>query len=29
MVQRVVLNDERPRSVLADTAGKIETIMKS
>lgn len=29
MVQRVVLNDEKPRSVLRDTAGKIETIMKS
>ncbi len=29
MVQRVVLNDERPRSVLGDTAVKIEAIMKS
>ena len=28
MVQRVVLNDEDIRSVLADTAGRIETIMK-
>ncbi len=29
MVQRVVLNDEQPRAVLADTAQRIETIMKS
>lgn len=29
MVQRVVLNDEKPRAVLADTAKKIESIMQS
>lgn len=29
MVQRVVLNEEKPRAVLADTARRIETIMKS
>lgn len=28
MVQRVVLNDEKPRAVLANTAGRIEKIMK-
>jgi multiple sugar transport system substrate-binding protein len=28
MVQRVVLNDERPRKVLADTAARIDAIMK-
>jgi multiple sugar transport system substrate-binding protein len=28
MVQRVVLNDEKPRAVLADTAGRVEAIMK-
>ena len=28
MVQRVVLNDENPRSVVAETAGRIETIMR-
>jgi multiple sugar transport system substrate-binding protein len=29
MVQRVVLNDEKPRAVLADTAAKIESIMST
>ena len=29
MVQRVVLNDEQPRLVLADTARRIEAIMKA
>ncbi|MDE0061936.1 MAG: ABC transporter substrate-binding protein [Gammaproteobacteria bacterium] len=29
MVQRVVLNEERPRVVLADTARRIEAIMKA
>lgn len=29
MVQRVVLNEEQPRRVLRDTAGKIEAIMQS
>ena len=29
MVQRVVLNNEKIRSVLADTAGRIESIMKA
>ena len=29
MVQRVVLNDEKPRLVLADTARRIEAIMKA
>lgn len=29
MVQRVVLNDEKPRPVLADTARKLDAIMKS
>ena len=29
MVQRVVLNDEKPRAVLGDTAKKIEAIMRS
>ena len=29
MVQRVVLNDEKPRAVLADTAKRIETIVKA
>lgn len=29
MVQRVVLNEEQPRTVLADTARRIETIMQA
>lgn len=29
MVQRVTLNDEKPRAVLADTAKKLETLMRS
>lgn len=29
MVQRVALNDEKPRAVLSDTAQKIEAIMRS
>lgn len=29
MVQRIVLNDEAPRPVLKDTAGKIEAIMRA
>lgn len=29
MVQRVALNNEKPRAVLADTAGKIESIMRA
>jgi hypothetical protein len=28
MVQRVVLNEEKPRAVLADAAGRIEKIMQ-
>ena len=29
MVQRVVLNNENPKTVLGDTAKKIEKIVKS